>query len=572
MTTTDPTEDTGIAPEDFAVLDTECIRPAVENRRFVDDERQAELTTSIQEFGILVPLLVRELPAEEVEDGVTHELIAGERRWTAARTLAHTTVPAIVLDYYKTADRLGAMWSENAHRRELSTMDRARHVALMVDLKLSQRDIADKLGMSQPQVSKLLSLTKLPEQAQRWIDDGELTQEFGVKLAGLPKAVVTELCAGGAPDEWRIKQAVIHREHAKRAAQARKDAEDKGQRILDDRPSYVRSRRLGEGPNPVRLGPSGPIDHVDREEHEQAPCHAVWIATTGDVVPACTDPESHLPPAAAKDTAAPAAPASRPGVPTAEESQAAHFADAELAARTDHVMEPVRALAAAALNVLADAEDCALAYATVAILRSHDPWMATAEAARMLDIEVRQAHVGADELAEAVADESVAGVDAIYAWGLALGLAAVEKWVAMDPADQADESLPVTADVRALLTHLDSMVEGVPRFEQLLVSAAGLADEDEAVTEDPTEIGAAAPTPSSTDAEAAEADDEPEAGPPNVTFTTKGNKVYRHCSACGKLDGFNTRGEHAAERARLHVVEEHGGGGTVDGEAVASDG
>ncbi|MGH9088787.1 MAG: ParB/RepB/Spo0J family partition protein, partial [Acidimicrobiales bacterium] len=271
-----PTVD-ALTTEDFAVIPTASIRPAVENRRFVKDETWQELVGSIRDLGILVPLIVRPIPEKDEEarddDVLVYELIAGERRWTVAAELGLETVPAIVLDYSADADRLAVMYAENASRKELSTMDRSRHIAHLAKLGLSQRDIAARLHMSQPQVSKLQQLLKLPEKAQQWVDEGALTQDDAVKLAGLPKATQEELVKEDLPRKtWRIENVRRDVESAKAITKATKEAEAKGWKILDLGPSWdAEDMRDGGAARIGEHSPGTTLAHVDETAHEAEP-------------------------------------------------------------------------------------------------------------------------------------------------------------------------------------------------------------------------------------------------------------------------------------------------------------
>lgn len=305
-----------LTADDFAVIPTESIRPAAENRRFVDDEAFRALVSDISQRGVLQPLWVRPLPEDEVEDGITHELVAGERRWSAAVELELDAVPCLVIDYDDDGDRLAAQFAENYHRRDLSTMDKARHVGYLVDLGLSQREIAEKLSISQGQVSKLASMLKLPEKAQQWVDEGRMSQEDAVRLAGLPDEAKAELMkADRAPVGWQIDSAAQRIERAKAFEKAKKAALAKGWTVIDYMPEFCAEDADAAEPalqliaaedETCRDG-TGTLDHVLVADHESEPCHAVFITSAAEAVPACLKPERHPRPADWEPPAAEAA-------------------------------------------------------------------------------------------------------------------------------------------------------------------------------------------------------------------------------------------------------------------------
>lgn len=155
-------------------LPLELIRPNPEQPRTrFDPASITSLAASIADAGIVQPLIVRPLP-----DG-RYELIAGERRWRAAREAGVQTVPAIVRDEAE-ADRLQTALIENVAREDLSPVDEARACAALVeDLGLSKEELARRLGRSRSAISNLIRLLDLPDEVLELLASGELSEGHG---------------------------------------------------------------------------------------------------------------------------------------------------------------------------------------------------------------------------------------------------------------------------------------------------------------------------------------------------------------------------------------------------------
>ncbi|MDX6589656.1 MAG: ParB family transcriptional regulator, chromosome partitioning protein, partial [Solirubrobacterales bacterium] len=124
-------------------------------RTHFDEEAMAALAASIETSGVVQPLLVRPLP-----DG-SYELVAGERRWRAARQAGLERVPAVVRDQAE-AERLQAALIENMVREDLNPVEEARACAALVeDLGLTKEELARRVGRSRPAVSNLIRLLEL---------------------------------------------------------------------------------------------------------------------------------------------------------------------------------------------------------------------------------------------------------------------------------------------------------------------------------------------------------------------------------------------------------------------------
>ena len=163
-------------------------------RRFFDDEKMAELTLSVQEVGVLQPILVRQT------DG-GYELVAGERRWRAAKRAGLTTIPALVREG-EDRDSLEQAIVENLHRDDLNPLEEAAAFhRLMDEFGLTQHQVAVRVGRSRPAVANSLRLLHLPDSVQERIMDGTLGAGHARALAGLGDRQLVERLARRVSEE-----------------------------------------------------------------------------------------------------------------------------------------------------------------------------------------------------------------------------------------------------------------------------------------------------------------------------------------------------------------------------------
>ena len=177
------------------MVDVSAIEPnRYQPRRVFDDEKMAELTLSIQEIGVLQPILVR-----RTEDGF--ELVAGERRWRAARRAGLSAIPALVRDAGD-RDSLEQAIVENVHRDDLNPLEEALAFhRLMDEFGLTQHQVAVRVGRSRPAVANALRLLHLPDTVQQMIMDGLLAAGHARTLAGLGDHQLVERLASRVIDD-----------------------------------------------------------------------------------------------------------------------------------------------------------------------------------------------------------------------------------------------------------------------------------------------------------------------------------------------------------------------------------
>ena len=213
---------TGVVSNDEAGLQeipTAAIRPnSKQPREHFDEESLAALAESIREVGVLQPVLVR-------AGGDGFELIAGERRWRAARRIGLQTIPAIV----RTADDASMLQQaiiENVQREELNPLEEAAaYQQLIEDFALTHDDVAVRVGRSRATITNTLRLLQLPPSIQRHLKEGALRMGHARALLGTPDRAFQEQLAKRAVAEElsvrEVEEAIRHREDAGPAATPR---------------------------------------------------------------------------------------------------------------------------------------------------------------------------------------------------------------------------------------------------------------------------------------------------------------------------------------------------------------
>ena len=149
-------------------------------RDVFDEDALNSLSLSIREVGVLQPVLIRRKSSD------TFELIAGERRWRAAKRAGKETIPAIVRDVEDLTSLEHAL-VENLHRQDLGPLEEAAaYQQLIDDFQLSQEAVAKRVGKSRPAIANALRLLQLPSSVQGFLMDGRLTAGHARALLGLP--------------------------------------------------------------------------------------------------------------------------------------------------------------------------------------------------------------------------------------------------------------------------------------------------------------------------------------------------------------------------------------------------
>ena len=183
---------------EFAELDIDSIRPNPKQPRTVfDEDHMGELVHSIREIGVLQPIVVRRIPADQLDEaeGKTFELIMGERRWRASQAADLGVIPAIIKDT-SDDDLLRDALLENLHRSQLNPLEEAAaYQQLLDDFGCSHEELATRIGRSRPQISNTLRLLKLPPLVQRRLAAGVLGAGHARALLGMADGAAMERMA-----------------------------------------------------------------------------------------------------------------------------------------------------------------------------------------------------------------------------------------------------------------------------------------------------------------------------------------------------------------------------------------
>jgi len=190
----------------LAYLSPASIVPNAQQPRHVfNEEDMAELVHSIREVGVLQPIVVRPVAGAD-----TYELIMGERRLRASKTVGLESIPAIIKETADDAMLRDALL-ENLHRSELNPLEEASaYQQLLQDFGITQEQLADRIGRSRPQISNTLRLLKLPASVQAKVAAGVLS-------AGHARAI---LAATDSAAMTRLAERIIKEDLSVRSAEA----------------------------------------------------------------------------------------------------------------------------------------------------------------------------------------------------------------------------------------------------------------------------------------------------------------------------------------------------------------
>jgi ParB family transcriptional regulator, chromosome partitioning protein len=238
-------------------------------RQAFDEGAIVALSESLQERGVLQPVLVRPVP------GGTYELIAGERRWRAAQLAGFDTVPALVRPDDDAAS-LELALIENMAREDLNPVEEARACALLVEeLGLTREDVGRRVGRSRVAVTNLLRLLDLPDDVLELLVAGHLTEGHGRALLTASDHDARRRLARTAVQEgWSVRQtearardAGRRRRRSQPAAEPHPDQAEAARRLGD-----ALSRTLGSD---VTVTPRGTGYRVVLDFHDPGAAEAL---------------------------------------------------------------------------------------------------------------------------------------------------------------------------------------------------------------------------------------------------------------------------------------------------------
>jgi ParB family chromosome partitioning protein len=183
---------------------------AQQPRRAFDAAGLESLAQSIRANGVLSPIVVRPVALR----GAKYEIVAGERRWRAARSAGLRELPCIVRDVRDGASIELALL-ENLQREDLNAIEEAAGYRQLIDEHgLTQENLSEHLGKGRPTIANALRLLSLPDSVQAMLRDGKLSAGHGRALAALPKAQAESLA------KRAVLQALSVREIERLAAHA----------------------------------------------------------------------------------------------------------------------------------------------------------------------------------------------------------------------------------------------------------------------------------------------------------------------------------------------------------------
>jgi ParB family chromosome partitioning protein len=169
-------------------------------RRNFDEAALTELTASVRELGLLQPVLLREVATDH------YQLIAGERRWRAARRAGLSTIPAII----RHTDDQGVLEQalvENLQRQDLTALEEAAAFQQLIeDFGLTHDEVATRVGKSRSTVTNTVRLLQLPPAIQRFMLDGQLSAGHARALLGTPdRALQESLARRAVAEQWTVR-------------------------------------------------------------------------------------------------------------------------------------------------------------------------------------------------------------------------------------------------------------------------------------------------------------------------------------------------------------------------------
>lgn len=178
------------------LIDTNADQP----RKAFDDEKLKELADSIEQHGVIQPIIVQ-------KTGERYRIIAGERRFRAARLAGLNEVPVIVRELNE-QEVLEVSLIENLQRENLNAIEEARAIkALMDEHDLTQDDVAKRLGKSRPAIANSTRLLALPEEVQKLVTDGKLQAGHCRVLASIPNdELLTATAKQAAAQGWSVRE------------------------------------------------------------------------------------------------------------------------------------------------------------------------------------------------------------------------------------------------------------------------------------------------------------------------------------------------------------------------------
>lgn len=160
-------------------IDINNIKPnSNQPRKKFDDDTLTELAASIEEHGLIQPIVLRKAD-------IGYEIVAGERRWRAARKIGIKEIPCIVKELSDEENMLLAI-IENMQREDLNPIEEAEGIRQMIEMYgLTQEEVSKSVGKSRPYIANSLRLLRLPEKVREYIENGSLSTGHAKAIAAV---------------------------------------------------------------------------------------------------------------------------------------------------------------------------------------------------------------------------------------------------------------------------------------------------------------------------------------------------------------------------------------------------
>ena len=178
----------------------ELIRPnPYQPRKTFEEERLNDLASSIQQHGILQPIVLR-----QTVQG--YYIVVGERRFRASQLAGLTEVPAIIKEL-SDEDMMELAIIENLQREDLNVIEEAEsYKKMMTDLNITQQEVARRLGKSRPYIANMLRLLQLPKNVAQMVQQGALSSAHGRTLLTLKDASkIKKTAKQAAQESWSVR-------------------------------------------------------------------------------------------------------------------------------------------------------------------------------------------------------------------------------------------------------------------------------------------------------------------------------------------------------------------------------
>ncbi len=243
------TEDVPVAEEEtkdqnVQIVDIYMVEPdRNQPRKTFDAEKLQELADSVKQYGVLQPLLVQKEPDY-------YRIIAGERRWRAARLAGLTEIPVIVKNF-SAQDSMAVALIENLQRQNLNPMEESMaYQKLLTEFSLTQEQVAAKLGKSRSAIANSLRLQNLAEPVQKSLSEGLISPGHAKVLLGVTDASEQNKLAVRVIAEnlsvRELEKIVAQKSEAKKEVKKKKEdrEQDLASKIAEDRMKELLGTRV----------------------------------------------------------------------------------------------------------------------------------------------------------------------------------------------------------------------------------------------------------------------------------------------------------------------------------------